>query len=76
MHKRMTITLKQEIYEGLHRKIGRKNISRFIEELVEPHVLDASLDDGYRAMAEDHEREAEAQEWCNALMKDILHEAR
>ena len=31
--------------------------------------------DGYRAMAADKEREAEALEWCNVLAKDLADEA-
>jgi predicted CopG family antitoxin len=76
MHKRMTITLDEAVYEGLHRTIGKRRISQFIEDLVRPHVLDTSLDDGYRAMAADQEREAAAREWSNALVKDISDEAR
>ena len=36
--------------------------------------MDTTLDDGYRAMAADKEREAEALEWCNALAGDIKDE--
>jgi predicted CopG family antitoxin len=71
MHKRMTITLDEAVYEGLYRTIGKRRISQFIEDLVRPHVLDTALDDGYRAMAADQEREAEALEWCNALAGDM-----
>jgi hypothetical protein len=70
MHKRMTITLDEEVYEGLHRRVGKRRISQFIEDLVRPHVLDTALDDGYRAMAADAARETEALEWCNALIED------
>jgi predicted CopG family antitoxin len=76
MHKRMTITLAEPVYEGLHRRIGKRRISQFIEDLVRPHVLDSSLDEGYQAMAADAEREAEAVEWCNALAKDVADETR
>jgi len=76
MHKRMTITLDEAVYEGLYRMIGRRHMSQFIEDLVRPHVLGASLDQGYRAMAADVAREAEAQEWCNALAGDMTDEAR
>ncbi len=76
MHKRMTITLDEAVYEGLNRTIGRRRMSQFIEDLLRPHVLDTSLDDGYRAMAADEARETEAQDWCNALAKDMTHEAR
>lgn len=76
MHKRMTITLDEAVYEGLYRTVGKRRISQFIEDLVRPHVLDTSLDDGYRAMAADQEREAEAREWSNALVKDVSDETR
>ncbi len=76
MHRKMTITLDEAVYEGLHRTIGKRRISQFIEDLVRPYVLDTSLDDGYRAMASDKAREAEALEWCNALARDMADEAR
>lgn len=76
MHKRMTITLDETVYEGLYRTIGKRRISQFIEDLVRPHVMDTSLDDGYRAMAADQKREMEAREWGNALAGDMANEAR
>ena len=52
-------------------------MSQFIEDLLRPHVLGgASLDEGYKAMAADREREAEALEWCNALAGDVADAAR
>lgn len=72
----MTITLDEAVYEGLYRTVGKRRISQFIEDLVRPHVLGASLDDGYRAMAADEEREMEAREWSNALVKDMSDEPR
>ncbi|MCG9057311.1 hypothetical protein LH442_15340 [Laribacter hongkongensis] len=76
MHRKMTITLDEVVYEGLYRTVGRRKMSQFIEDLLRPHVVDASLDDGYRAMAADKAREAEAIEWCNALAGDMTNEAR
>lgn len=76
MHKRMTITLSEDVYEGLYRTVGKRRMSQFIEDLLRPHVLDTSLDAGYRAMAADKEREAEATEWCNALAGDAADEAQ
>ena len=76
MHKRMTITLDEAVYEGLNRTVGKRRMSQFIEDLLRPHVLDTVLDDGYRAMAQDKDRELEAQEWCNDLAKDMSDEAR
>jgi len=76
MHRKLTITLEEAVYEGLYRTVGKRRISQFIEDLVRPHVVDTTLDAGYRAMAEDTEREAEAQEWCNALAGDVADETR
>lgn len=74
MHKKMTITLDEVVYHGLYQIVGRRKISQFIEDLIRPHVLDSSLDEGYKAMASDKERESEALEWCNALVKDVTDE--
>ncbi|MDR0933998.1 MAG: addiction module antitoxin [Burkholderiaceae bacterium] len=76
MHKKMTITLDEAVYEGLYRRVGRRKMSQFIEDLLRPHVLDSSLDDGYRAMAADKAREAEAAEWGNALIRDMSDASR
>ncbi len=76
MHRKMTITVDEEVYDGLYRTVGKRRISQFIEDLVRPHVLNTSLDEGYKAMAADKAREAEAQEWCNGLAGDMAHEAR
>lgn len=76
MHKKMTITLDEEVYAGLYRTIGKRRMSQFIEDLVRPHVMDTALDEGYRAMAADSEREAEAMIWCNSLVEDMANETR
>jgi hypothetical protein len=76
MHKRMTITLDEAIYEGLYRTVGKRRMSQFIEDLLRPHVVDTSLDKGYQAMAADRAREAEAMEWCNALAGDMADATR
>ena len=71
MHKRMTITLDEEVYDGLYRTVGRRHMSQFIEDLLRPHVLGDSLDKGYQDMAADEGREHEAREWCNGLAGDL-----
>jgi predicted CopG family antitoxin len=76
MHKKMTITLDEQVYDGLYRTIGKRRMSQFIEDLLRPHVLDNTLDAGYRAMAADSEREAEATAWCNTLVGDMADEAK
>ena len=76
MHRKMTITLDEVVYEGLYRTVGKRRMSQFIEDLLRPHVVDTSLDTGYQAMAADQAREVEAQEWCNALSQDVADAAR
>lgn len=76
MHRKMTITLDEAVYEGLYRKVGKRRMSQFIEDLLRPHVVDTSLDAGYQAMAADQERETEAQEWCNALSQHVANAAQ
>lgn len=76
MVKKLTITLPEEVYQGLHQVIGRGNISQFIESLVRPHILEKELEAAYYQMAEDEERETEAFEWAEALVEDVADEAR
>lgn len=62
MHKRKTISLSEEVYDGLYRTIGKRRMSKFIEDLLKPQVLGSALENGYRAMAQDQAREADASE--------------
>jgi hypothetical protein len=70
MHKKMTITLDETVYDGLVRVIGRRKISQFIEDLARPYVTSENLEAGYKAMAADENREKEAQEWSEGLIGD------
>ena len=78
MTKKLTITVSDEVYEGLHRRVGRRKISRFIDDLARRHVLAnpgafrGSLAEGYRAMAADEEAEREAHEWIEGLIGETL----
>lgn len=76
MLKKLTITVDEAVYDGLHRKIGRRNISRFLESLARPHVLPHDMDEAYRVMAEDEAREREALEWSEGVIADSAHDAR
>jgi predicted CopG family antitoxin len=71
MYKKLTITVDEEVYEGLYRVVGRRKISRFLSDLARPHVVDQALDDAYRAMGEDEEREKEALAWSEGLVGDV-----
>lgn len=76
MQKKLTITVDEEVYEGLHKVIGRRHISQFIEDLVRPHVIGTDLEAGYQAMAADEAREAEALQWSEATLGDVADAAR
>jgi predicted CopG family antitoxin len=70
MIKKLTITVEQDVYEGLHKVVGRRKISNFIEDLVRPHVIRRDLDDAYQQMASDTTREAEAIAWAEGTTGD------
>ena len=76
MHKKLTITVEEEVYRGLHRVVGRRRISQFIEELVRPHVTGSQLAEGYRQMADDEGRERAALEWAEATIVEPGDETR
>ncbi|NJO84454.1 MAG: addiction module antitoxin [Blastochloris sp.] len=76
MQRKLTITLDEAIYEGLHKVIGRRKISQFIEALVRPHVTMTEREAGYAAMAADEAREAEALAWSEGTVGDSRHEAQ
>ena len=71
MPKRLTITISPEIYDGLYATVGPRHISRFIEDLLRPHVTQHNMANSYRLMAEDEAREAEALEWAEATVGDV-----
>lgn len=75
MQKKLTLTIDEEVYDGLREVVGPRRISQFVEDLVRPHVVGRDLYDGYRAMAADRKREAEALAWAEATCGDASHEA-
>jgi predicted CopG family antitoxin len=76
MQKRMTISIDEAVYDGLVRVVGRRNMSRFLEDLARPHVVKETLDEAYAALVLDREREAEALAWNEALIGDGVDAAR
>ena len=75
MQKKLTVTVDEQVYEGLRKIIGPRKISKFIEELVRPHVIRPNLESAYAEMARDKKREKEAMEWAEITFQDIGHEA-
>ncbi len=76
MQKKLTITLDERVYEGLHNVVGRLRISQFVESLVRPHVIGKDLETAYRQMTGEEAREAEAMERAEATLGDVADETR
>jgi predicted CopG family antitoxin len=76
MQKKLTITIDERVYAGLHTVVGRRRISQFIESLVRPHVIGKDLELAYQQMAQDEAREADALEWAAAAVGHIEDETR
>ncbi len=76
MKKKLTITIDEEIYTGLHNTIGRRKISKFVEDLVRPHFIKSELESAYEQMAKDKVREEDALEWAEATCGDSIYETR
>ena len=67
MQKKLTITVDEEVYAGLHKVIGQRKISRFVQELVRPYVVRPDYESAYAEMAKDRKRENEALEWAEII---------
>lgn len=76
MQKKLTITINEQVYQGLYRVVGSGKISQFIEKLIRPHVLESNLDTAYAQMAQDEDREEEALQWSERLTGDVENETR
>jgi predicted CopG family antitoxin len=74
--KKLTIIVDEEVYEGLHKVIGRGKISKFVEELVRPHVVRPNLEAEYAQMSKDEDREKEALEWTERTFGDVAQDER
>jgi hypothetical protein len=75
MVRKLTITVDEDVYDGLRAKIGPRRISRFLNDLAKPLVTDDALAEGYRALAADSVQEREADEWSEGLIGDAIGDA-
>ena len=76
MTRKLTISIDDRVYDGLHAVIGRGHIGKFLEDLARPFVVTDRLAAAYIEMSADEAREAEADEWCEALAADGLDASR
>ena len=70
MARKLTISIDDRVYDGLHAIVGKGKIGKFLENLARPLVVTDSLSAAYAEMAADAAREGEADEWCEALVGD------
>ena len=61
-----TASSRESVYKGLHRVIGRRKTSGFIDDFLRPCVLRKSLEAAYQQMAQDEAPESTVLEWVEA----------
>ncbi len=61
--RKLTITVSDEVYEGLHRRIGARRISSFIDRLARPYVEDVAAEALYREAENDADRREALADW-------------
>ena len=70
MSRQLTVTVSDEVYFGLQSAAGDQSVDEFIAELARPLLAQAGLEDAYREMSLDADRENEATEWSESLIGD------
>ncbi len=76
MRRKLTLTIDEEVYNGLREIVGPRKISRFIQESVRPHIFKRDRYAAYKEMAADRERESEALDWAEAIFREVSDEER
>ncbi|MBI3193190.1 MAG: addiction module antitoxin [Ignavibacteriae bacterium] len=75
LHK-VTISMDDVEYKNLSKLAGRKRIEYVVKDIVRQRVVSENLEDAYKAMAHEEEREQEAHEWSEATIHDVSDEPR
>lgn len=74
MQKKLTISIDEQVYDALYHIVGKRKISRFIENLVKPKVLNEELESAYQQMAKDSSREEQALQWTEGTFEEFHDE--
>ena len=72
MTKKLTITVSDEVYLGLHRRVGRRKISPLIDRLAREHLRAKPLAQEYAEAAADENAEGDAADWIEAGVGETL----
>lgn len=75
MQQKLTITIDDEVYQGLKKHIGQGKIAKFLENLARPFVTHNYLAEAYQQMSLDEAREQEADEWVQAFSSQMDDDA-
>jgi hypothetical protein len=73
--KKLTVTVSDVVYEGLHRRIGARRISSFIDRLARPYVDDAAAEALYREAESDPDRLEALADWDDLPADECLDES-
>ena len=74
MQKKLTISIDEHIYKALYDFVGKRKISRYIEDLVRSKIMKSELENAYKLMASDKNREKESLEWVEGTFGDFSNE--
>ncbi|GHV11303.1 hypothetical protein FACS189491_02290 [Spirochaetia bacterium] len=70
MLKEVTLSVEEDVYSAVA-TLSPHKLNEYISNLVRSQPSQTALEEAYKAMAADTEREREAQEWCNASFGPI-----
>jgi hypothetical protein len=71
MLKEVTISVEEDVYSAIAPLLAQHKLNEYISALVRSQPSWTTLEEAYKAMAADAEREQEAQEWCNAAFGPV-----
>lgn len=72
MARQITITVSDEVYQGLQAVAGSRTVNELLEDLTRPIVNESLLEAAYQDMVADTAREREATEWIEGLVHDSV----
>ena len=74
MQRKITLSIEEEIYRKLRFLIPKRKMSKFVEEAIKEKIgrlkLEEPIEEGFKMMGKDKEREKEALEWSEAEISE------
>lgn len=68
MRKKLTLSIDEQTYKDLHLLLPNRKISEFIEKSIRERIRklkkEDPIEEGFKLMGKDKEREKEALQWC------------